>query len=417
MTKLKEETKTVETVIDAEALKSISEAVVAGITPVIDEKVKTAIEASAPAPVVKTTKKNVNGGDDPAEDGEEEATDEQKAIAKESKEKRLVKAAIALVNGDSPTLKAYNTFALAQIEKAGYANSATNADGGYIIADPEFEAEIEKLSEVYGVAFQEANVRPISKNSIKTNKRGSNVTMYETGEGVAKTGTKLTITQTTVELRKFAAIAIATDELDEDAAIDFWAEVADGFAEERARIADEMVFTDTNVTYPGITEHSGVIVESTGTSDVNDIDWDTLMNAEVAVPTRAMKNGKHYMHRTIWNIVRKSKDGSSRYQLVPAAGLITPWGTPVKLVDVMPASTAVGANGTAGIFGDLKRVRFYVKRGLVLAKSNEATVTDADSNEVKLFEQDMTALRAVTRMVALIKFPEAFCIYGTGTVS
>ena len=371
----------------------------------------------------KTIKKNLKKGADDDGEGDDEGaedeklTDEQKAIAKESKEKRFIKAAIALVNGDRKTLKAYNEHAKRLLEKAGYANSATNADGGFILADPEFEAEIEKLAEDYGVAFREANVRPISSNSIKTNKRGSNVTMFETGEGVAKTGTKLTITQVTVELRKFAAIAIATDELVEDAAIDFWSEVADGFAEERARIADELVFTDDDATYPGIINTDGVIIESVGDNFTEDADWDNLMDAEVAVPTRAMKNGKHYMHRTVWNVYRQSKDSEGRYQLVPSAGLQTPWGTPVVLVDVMPSVNEIGANGAASIFGDLKRVRLYVKRGLVLKQSTDATVADADGNDVNLYEQDMTALRAVTRMVALVKFPNAFCVVGTGTVS
>ena len=155
-----------------------------------------------------------------------------------------MRAAIALSKGDKATLKEMNAVAIANIEKAGYASTDVNADGGYIVADPEFEAEVEKLAADYGVAFNEADVRNISTNAIKTNKRGSNVTMYETGQGAKKQVTKLTIDQILVELRKFAAIAIATDELVEDAAIDFWAEVTQGFAEERARIADELVFVD-----------------------------------------------------------------------------------------------------------------------------------------------------------------------------
>lgn len=419
-----EKNKNVDTVeIDEATEKALVEKVAEAVT-VDTEKIATEAAEKAVADFAakseKTVKKNVNGGSDTDndEDAEEDEnlTDEQKAIAKESKEKRFVKAAIALVNGDRETLKAYNEHANRLLEKAGYANSATPADGGYIIADPEFEAEVEKLAEEYGVAFTEANVRPLSTNSVKTNKRGSNVTMFETGEGAAKTGTKLTIQQVTVELRKFAAIAVATDELVEDAAIDFWAEVADGFAEERARIADELVFTDDNVTYPGILNTPGVHVESVG-SAITSLTWDDLMNAEVAVPTRSMRNGKHYMHRTVWNVARQSKDQEGRYQLVPGAGLQTPWGTPVVLVDVLPAVNEGGANNPYTVFGDLKRVRLYTKRGLVLKQSTDATVEDADGNPVNLFEQDMTALRAVTRMVALVKFPEAFCVIGTGTVS
>lgn len=414
--------------LDAEALKAVSEAVVAGLGDTIKSQVDEAVKAAVPAE--KVVKKNVStksetDGDTPTDgdaltDGDE--TEAQKAAKLDSK-RRLMLSAIALTKGDSTSLKTMNEVAIAAREKAGYANSDVNADGKYIVADPEFEAEVEKLAEDYGVAFVEADVRNISSNSIKTNKRGSNVTMYETGQGAKKQGTKLTIEQILIELRKFAAIAISTDELVEDAAIDFWAEVTQGFAEERARIADELVFTDDGGALynsagigTGILETAGVATETVG-SAITDITWDDLLNAEAKVPTKSAKNGKHYMHRSVWNVLRQNKDDNGRYQLVPAAGLMTPWGTPVVLVDVLPSVADGGANRGFTVFGDLKRVKLYVKRGLVLTEGKEATVTDADDEVVNLYEQDMSALRAVTRMVALVKFPEAFCVIGTGTVS
>jgi len=307
----KEDTQTIE--MDEAALKSVSEAVVAGLEPVIKSQVEEAVKAAVPAKEEKIVKKNVASGDGDADvDGDEEVEEtEAEKIAKMTPQQRLMRSAIALTKGDSTSLKSLNAAAIELREKAGYANSDVNADGKYIVADPEFEAEVEKLAEDYGVAFTEADVRPISSNSIKTNKRGSNVTMYETGQGAKKQGTKLTIQQILVELRKFAAIAISTDELVEDAAIDFWAEVTQGFAEERARIADELVFTDdggslynTSGVGTGILETAGIATETVGTT-IQDITWDDLMNAEAKVPTRSAKNGKHYMHRTVWNVVRQ----------------------------------------------------------------------------------------------------------------
>lgn len=416
--------------LDAEALKAVSEAVVAGLEPVVKAQVDEAVKAAMPAE--KVVRKNVatkseTDGDTPAPNGEgdgEGDEDTAKGLAAVSAKTRLMRAAIALTKGDRSTLKELNAVAISNIEKAGYASTDVNADGGYIVADPEFEAEVEKLTEDYGVAFVEADVRNISTNSIKTNKRGSNVTMYETGQGAKKRGTKLTIQQVLVELRKFAAIAIATDELVEDAAIDFWAEVTQGFAEERARIADELVFTDDGGSLynsagigTGILETAGVATETVGSS-IASITWDDLLNAEAKVPTKSAKNGKHYMHRTIWNILRQNKaSGSGEYMVAVTAGMQTPWGTPVVLVDVLPSIAENGNNKGFTVFGDLKRVKLYVKRGLVLTEGKEATVTDADEDVVNLYEQDMSALRAVTRMVALVKFPEAFCVIGTGTVS
>lgn len=422
----KPDTQVEETVLDEAAVKAIADQVALGMASTIAETVEKAVEKKLEASE-KTVKKNVSGktkspNDDDEEEGDEGAPESE--AAKASKEQRLVRAAMALVRGDSSTLRELNQYAMDQRTKAGYANTDVNADGGYIVADPEFEAEIEKLAPEYGVAFTDADVRPISRNSVKTNKRGSNVTMYETGQGAKKTGTKLTIDQILVELRKFAAIAIATDELEDDAAIDFWNEVTQGFAEERARIADELVFTDDGGSLynqtgvgKGIFETAGVHTLSVGSS-ITDISWDDLMDAEAKVPSRAQKNGKHYMHRTVWNSVRQTKDsGTGAYLLPLNAGYQTPWGTPVVTVDVLPSTVEGGSNNPYTVFGDLKRVKLYVKRGLVLDQLKEATVTDADGNEVNLAEQDMTALRAVTRMVALVKFPEAFCVIGTGSVS
>lgn len=421
----KPDTQVEETVLDEAAVKAIADQVALGMASTIAETVEKAVEKKLEAGE-KTVKKNVSGKTkSPNDDGDEGDEDEEGTeVAKSSKEQRLVRAAMALVRGDSSVLREHNQYAMDQRTKAGYANTDVNADGGYIVADPEFEAEIEKLAPEYGVAFTDADVRPISRNSVKTNKRGSNVTMYETGQGAKKTGTKLTIDQILVELRKFAAIAIATDELEEDAAIDFWNEVTQGFAEERARIADELVFTDDGGSLynqtgvgKGIFETAGVHTLSVG-SAITSLSWDDLMDAEAKVPSRAQKNGKHYMHRTVWNVVRQTKDsGTGAYLLPLNAGYQTPWGTPVVTVDVLPSTVEGGANYPYAVFGDLKRVKLYVKRGLVLDQLKEATVTDADDNEVNLAEQDMTALRAVTRMVALVKFPEAFCVIGTGTVS
>lgn len=408
-----------ETVLDEAAVKAIADQVAAGMGDSISEAVNKAVEKKLEESE-KTIKKNVSGGGNPNEDGDEDGEGEgegQSEAEKATREQRLVRSAMALVRGDRATLKEYNEVAMEARAKAGYGNTDVNADGGYIVADPEFEAEVEKLSPDYGVAFSEADVRPISRNAVKTNKRGSNVTMYETGQGAKKTGTKLTIDQVLVELRKFAAIAVATDELADDAAIDFWNEVAQGFAEERARIADELVFTDDHASYPGIFETPGVHTLSVG-SAITDISWDDLMDAEAKVPSKAQKNGKHYMHRTVWNSVRQTKDsGTGAYLLPLNAGMQTPWGTPVVTVDVLPSTTEGGSNHPYAVFGDLKRVKLYTKRGLVLDQLKEATVSDADGNEVNLAEQDMSALRAVARMVALVKFPEAFCVIGTGTVS
>lgn len=387
----------------------VVKAVAKAVEPTISETVKSAVNeafAGAKADLEKTIDKHVNAG-----------TKQETEMSLRDKKLAFFAGAKALYNKDAAGVQKYNKLANAELEKAGYANETTNADGGFLISLPEFEADVEKLLPVYGVAFREADVRSIRSNSIKTNKLSSGATMYETSEGGLKTGTKLTIGQVEVTLRKFAAIAIATDELVEDSAIDFWAEVTDSFARERARIADLMVFTENGTVYKGALRKAGIFVETVGAA-ITSITWDDLLNAKYKVPTEAHANGKYFMHRTIWNILLQTKDSQGRYQALPFNGLRTPWGDEVVLVDVMPTATDYGdANEPYVLFGDLKRVKLYVKEGLRLDWTNQATVHDTDNNAVNLFEKNMQAMRGETRMVALVKFPDAFCAIGTGSVS
>jgi len=331
----------------------------------------------------------------------------------------FTRAAIDLVSmkAEKKSLVEWNTKALELRAKAGYNNETVDADGGYLIMDPEFEVAIEKIALNYGIAFSEATIRPTDRNAIKSNKRGSNVVMAEVAEGGIKAASKLGIEQVLVELREFAGYAISSDLLIEDAALDFWMDVQDGFAEEMARIADIMVFTDRTANKEGILHIAGTKAVTIGANPTDAI-WDNLLDAEVMVSTRTMQLGSWYMHKSFWNVIRKCKGTDGHYLWLPSMGMQTPWGTRIVLVDAMPAITDIGdANEGYAVFGDLKRVRLYRKRGIEFLESRHATVTDADGVSINLFKQDMTALRATVRMVVMHKFPEEFVVVGTGTVS
>ena len=331
----------------------------------------------------------------------------------------FVRSAIDLVSGRSEkkNLVEWNTKAMELREKAGYNNAGISADGGYIIMDPEFEASIEKLIPVYGAAYNDADVRVTDRSSIKSNKRGSNVVMYETAEGGIKTASKLGIEQVLVALREFAGYAVSSDILIEDAAIDFWQDVRDGFAEETARIADIMILTDRTVGKEGVLHIAGTKAITVGALPTS-ITWDHITDAYAAIPTAATPNAKAYMHRSVWAVLKKLKGTDGHYMWNATMGMSTPDGIPVVLTDSMPAITDIGdANEGYVVVGNLKRVRLYRKRGLEFYIAKEATVPGSDGVSINLFTQDMTALRATTRMVVMIKFPEAFAIVGTGTVS
>lgn len=342
--------------------------------------------------------------------------DDDSEVAKKSKEARLVLGIKALMNKDFATLKAVNDANLSEMDvhqKAPFQNENTNADGGYLVPPADFIADVARLEEQYGVAIKDARIYRVNGNTVLLNKKASGVTMFEMtlgqghGEGQVKTGTKMTFGQDSVTLRKFAAIAAVTDELLEDSAVNIYNELTTDFARETARWQDRLVFTDAS---SGIVNQSGVVAITSGTL------LDQMVQATWQVPTQSARGGKFYISRSRFGGLLQAKDSQQRYILSPGAdgsSGTTVWGYPYQVVEVLEE---FGQRNTV-IFGNLQYVVLVLKNGLQLKTLTEGTIHDADGNAVNLAEQDMTGLRAVTRMAARVQFPKAFAVLTGGTVS
>lgn len=351
------------------------------------------------------------------------------------KEVRHIRQARAQLSGDRNTMKHMNDFNLGRIaeyeadldqlsaeknitgrylSKASYANETTDSEGGYLIPDPEFLIGIERYENQFGVAFANCTVHTTDRTTVKANTGINNVEMYELGEAEAKTQTKPSFGQVEATLRKFASIIVAGDEFLDDEAAGFWQDTTLGLARDRAKKADQIVFTEDQAdpTKRGILNTPGVTTETVG-SAITSLTWDDLLNAEAAVLPEGKLNAKYVMHRSVWNTLIKTKGtANDHYYWLPSMQKSTPWGTPVIESELFRSSTAGENNQPYAVYGDLSKLKLVVKGGLTLTYGTEGTV-----GSLNLYEQDLTALRAVTRMTKLITFPERFVVLGTGTVS
>lgn len=355
------------------------------------------------------------------------AEDKSVELKSVGKERRLVQGIKALMNNDSAALKSINEANINEMDaeqKYAFQNETTNADGGYLVPPADFVADVARLEQQYGVAIRDARIIRTNNNTVLLNKKASGVSMVEMtsnnnptgsmgigtkGETQRKTGTKMTFGQDSVTLRKFAAIAAVSDELLEDAAVNIYNELTIDFARESARWQDRLVFTDSG---SGLAAISGTYAITSGTV------IDQMIQAMWAVPTDAANGGKFYIARSRFGGILQAKDTQGRYLITPGAGGsgltgTTLWGPPYEVVEVLEE---FGQRNTI-IFGNLKYVVLVIKNGLQLTTLREGTVHDADGNALNLAEQDMTALRAVIRMVAVCQFPAAFAKLTAGTVS
>lgn len=429
---------TAELEIGEAELKQISEAVGKDLQPVIEKTATEAAEKAAEAAATKAadavvakveetnkkavTQKAEEDADDPVAKGISKNLFSEE-MTKDSKEMRLFKAAKALADGDMTEVKRYNNLAKALRQKAGYANEGDTEDGGALVPDPEFDTTVYENLPNYGVAFSNADVRQTDRNAVRFLSLDSGLEFYETSEAGVKRGAKLQFTKQLTDLLKYAVIVPATDELTEDAAVDFWNLVTKELTRAYAKKADEVVFTHAT---SGITNTSGVITEQVSGGG-STITWDDLLSAEGKTEDDAdTSNYKWYMRRETWfRLVQLRYDagggaGTGPYLFQPNPNTpTTPWGTPVVFTRVLPKSSEVGANDAFAVYGDLKNYVLYNKRGMALKQLTEATIEDSEGNDFNLATQDGQAMRAVVRMLGKLPKGNAskFIVLGTGTVS
>ena len=310
-------------------------------------------------------------------------------------------------------------------------DAMNTTDDEVLLPPQEFIAEVERLEEQYGVARRFATIRRSTNGSgLKYLLGDDDLEIFDTAEGVAKTSTKLSYAEKTLNWRKFAGILPINDELTEDSAVNLWNDATNRFARAYSKQEDELVFTQTSGTAPinpGILAVSGVNeVVMTGDSfeDLEDEGYDILSKMIWGVPTPSEANGRFYMNREILGLVQriKDKDGRPIWQRAMSDGTpATILGKPYEVVEVMPKLSDDDTDTGFIIFGDLKYVTLGERTGIVIKIFDTGMVGDPDEetqgNDLNLLTQDIQAMRAVKRMNAVVRFPAAFSVAKTAGTS
>lgn len=406
----------IETVeIDAELTKTLvdqtTEAVKAALViPSAEEIAQKMVEISE-----KTVKKDIHSDSDV----EKTASSDYEALPKEV---RFARGLMAYKTGNSAEKALYDAYvnkAWRSVNKANYQNVTTNADGGALVPDPEFVAEVERLTDDYGVASRLATIRRTDRDSVTLLAGTNEISFTKTGEATAQNAQKLTYSATTAALDKYIATLVMTSEIVEDAAINLWNDAANEIARARAKLFDQLVFTDATHGLLSAANGDAYKTLSVGAA-ITDFSADDAMNARYKVVSSARRNGRYFMHPTVWNFLRQSKASTGGEYLFGGVGQsVTPTidGIPVELVDVLPEYGDITANEAFAVFGDLSRVQLHVKRLLETKIFDSGVVKDAAGSDINLITQDSWAIRATLRCVPQTRFEGAFAIIGTGTVS
>jgi HK97 family phage major capsid protein len=340
-----------------------------------------------------------------------------------TKEGKFARGVLGFKGHDQVAIAEYNAYSIKQwndVNKSNYQNVSVSADGGSLVPDPEFVAEVERLTDEYGVASRLADVRRTDRDSVTLLAGTNEISFTRTSEATAVNAQKLTYSATTASLDKYIATLVMTSELIEDSAVNIWQDATTEIARARAKLFDQLVFTDSTYGLLYAPDSGEAYKTLSVGSAITDASADDFMDAKYKVVGSARKNGRYFMHPSVWNFLRQQKEATTGGYLFGAVGQgVTPTidGVPVELVDVLPAYGEITANEPFAVFGDLNRVKLHVKRMLETKIFDSGVVKDAGGTDINLITQDSWAIRATLRCVPQTRFPGAFVIIGTGTVS
>lgn len=405
------EEKTIE--IDESVTKAITDSVMAGLQPQLEELKKQA------QPQDKEVSK-LAGGDSQAVEGEVVSK-----YSKMSKETFAVAQLHAALSGNQKELGELNTHALKTLQdkgmvtKATYLNAGTDADGAVLVPNADLLTDVLNILPQYSALANELRVVNLTTgSSIDVSSLTADVVMTEVGtEGGSKAVTKPTLGDTNVPVREFAGIALMTKKLVQQSAIDVYAVLRDSFARAIAKKREQLILTDST---SGIVNKAGVVANTlaTGNTLVANVDYADIMGLPYRVPTSSAAGGIYVVSRTL---------------LASLAGRVDANGQPIVMLDAASAGSLTGrfsngyrfvvsevlgatdaASTTHAVFGNFAQYGVVVRQGAIdSAVFDSGTVVDGGSVSHNLIQENKLAMRVETWENVGYPLPGAFVLLTT----
>lgn len=376
--------------MDKAQLEQLKKDIIAGAASEAEKAVTEKVTNAVLAKIVD--RKDIFGGDN--------ANSETKKMEAKQKAVDFVKA---LANKDFAKLKEMNT--------------GTGSEGGYLV--PEYFAnEVVRVAGVYGVVRRNARLWPMSGKTEKV-PTGGNVTAYRISESGKITTSQPSLGQVTLTVQQLAAMVPMTNQLLRDANINNIDYIIKLVGEALAKIEDQWGFLGLAGT-EGIFRNTDVPVLTLGSGKTgfDDVTFDDLLDLVSLVASGALAGAKFYMHRTVFNALRKIKAATTGTYIFQEPGGGQPptiWNYPVEIVDVMPGMADTAAATKFMAFGNLNYMLLGDRGDYEMKISEEATVTDVDgTTPINLFEQNMSAVRVIERVdIELAEADKAFAVCKT----
>ncbi len=289
--------------------------------------------------------------------------------------------------------------------KAAHGENA-NELGGFLVPE-EFDADLIDLRLQYGVFRRNARYTPMSSDTKNRSRRTGGLTAYFVGEAQAGTVSNKGWDRVQLIAKKLMVLALVSNELNEDAAINIGDDLAQEIAYAFAYKEDLCGFLgDATSAYGGIlgvntrlttvngVDEGGGLILAAGNA-YSEIILSDFNRTVARLPSYARLGAKWYASPTFNDSVMQklafAAGGVPGMEIINGVPTNKFLGYPVELTEVMPVTEA--NSQVCAVFGNLQMAAMFGdRRGTTISFSEHATV-----GSINCFETDQIAVRGTER--------------------
>ncbi len=290
-------------------------------------------------------------------------------------------------------------------------NTADNAQGGYFVLE-EFYKEVNRMLRDEGCVEACARHFPMSSLTLDVPKFLTGVDGYWVDAMAVKQKDKPTFEVKTITAEKMAVIVPFEDQLLEDASVDLASLVKDDVAKAFIEALDR-TYLGYEVTSPFASSISGNVPAIASIPFGSGVDLAADISEAISAIEVAGFDGPTCIitNPAIKHVLRNLRDGDNNLIFTENLSACTPreryciWGIPICFTRQVPLDDSPVGYEILLMYGPY--VFIGDRSGLTVSVSTEATLTQAQQDDINLFEQDMTALRFVIRRGFEIKQDDA----------